>query len=160
MALRIKILAGNIINVVLFLIILLISGWLIYTSYEDVNELKDWRHGIAIVESTSIKKQFISRRTTYCPRVKVHYSFQGWQYTSTLIARCPPIKTAAMTANNRFPKGSKVNIFINPKKPTEIKHESYSLDMNFYGPLLLFFISFFGIIYSIMHTLRNFKKSC
>ena len=153
-------LIGNIINIILMLLVLLMSGWIAYHDYEGVNELKVWHPATATVKSTSITRHPRSKGGwSYCPRVKVQYEFRGWQYTSNLIARCPPVKSAAMTANERFPKGLKVNIFINPKRPTEAKHESYSLGITFYGTLLLSCIGFFGIVYSIIDIVRSFKQS-
>ncbi len=121
-----------------------------YAGYKKVTDLETWQPLMVTVVSTSIEKSHRPKGVTFCPVVKVRYTFLGRQQISRLDIEdgpCSPIKSSVIRIIEIYKQGTVVNAFVNPEDPSLVRVANFSLGINFYLMLFMIILGFSGVVY-------------
>jgi hypothetical protein len=114
-------------------------------SYGSTAELKNWEKTTAQVLSSDIRTSSMRGKKKYCPDIAVSYDFHGSRHQSELQIKDGPCSASSASIENlasRYSSGQQIEVFVNPKDPSEVKASDYSRSPLFYVFLVLGILSF------------------
>ncbi len=114
-------------------------------SYGSTAELKDWEKTTAQVLSVEVKTSSMRGKNKYCPAIKVGYDYLGARHQSELQIKDGPCSAFSASIENlvsKYSSGQRVEVFVNPKDPGEVKASNYSRSLLFYVFLVIGILSF------------------